>query len=109
IQSSCPACKTTYNLPDAQRGKRVRCRSCSKPFVVVPDEDVPVLEEEEPSEVLPAVEAVEEVEEVVPAREERVRPERAPARPRGVAAGPRRRGGADEAEEDEDDYRGDRP
>jgi predicted Zn finger-like uncharacterized protein len=109
IQSSCPACKTTYNLPDAQRGKRVRCRKCSKTFVVVADEDVPVLEEEEPAEVLPAVE---DVEEVAPAREERVRPERASIRPRPVAAGPRRRGREEDEEEDEDeedDYREDRP
>src|SRR5262249_5966191 len=49
IQTSCPTCATTYNLPDGQRGKRVRCRHCADTFVVGArgegDEDVPVLDE----------------------------------------------------------------
>ena len=34
IQTECPACHTPYNLPDRQRGKRVRCRRCADTFVV---------------------------------------------------------------------------
>ncbi len=46
IQASCSHCQESYRLPDAQMGKRVRCKSCGETFLVQEDEeDVPVLEE----------------------------------------------------------------
>src|SRR5215469_5732416 len=55
IQTTCPACEKGYTLPDTQRGKRVRCKSCQGTFVVGGDpagsgtaaaaEEVPVLRE----------------------------------------------------------------
>src|SRR5262249_37887566 len=49
IQTSCPTCATAYNLPDGQRGKRVRCRHCADTFVVggaraAGDDDIPLRE-----------------------------------------------------------------
>jgi predicted Zn finger-like uncharacterized protein len=45
IQASCSHCEENYRLPDAQLGKRVRCKSCGETFLVQDeDEDVPVLE-----------------------------------------------------------------
>jgi HEAT repeat protein len=38
IRTTCTKCGAGYNLPDAQRGKTVRCRECSESFVVE-DED----------------------------------------------------------------------
>ena len=29
---ACPNCQTRYNLPDKFQGKKVKCKSCSKPF-----------------------------------------------------------------------------
>ncbi len=34
IQATCPTCEHSYNVPDAQHGKRVRCRHCADVFVV---------------------------------------------------------------------------
>ena len=34
IQTRCPNCDASYNLAEAQRGKKVRCRKCSETFVV---------------------------------------------------------------------------
>ncbi|MBV9126137.1 MAG: hypothetical protein JO112_22535 [Planctomycetes bacterium] len=34
IQAACPHCGTAFNLNDALRGKKVRCRECHEPFVV---------------------------------------------------------------------------
>src|SRR5436190_9572090 len=32
ISTSCQTCQTSYRLPDAQQGKRVRCRHCGDTF-----------------------------------------------------------------------------
>ncbi len=34
ISISCPNCGKDYNLADSQRGKKVACRQCDRPFVV---------------------------------------------------------------------------
>jgi len=34
ITTSCPACHTTFKVPDAYAGKKTRCKNCQKPFVV---------------------------------------------------------------------------
>jgi hypothetical protein len=34
IKTSCPHCDQQYSLVDTQRGKTIRCKSCSEPFVV---------------------------------------------------------------------------
>ncbi len=34
IQTRCPKCDASYNLAEAQRGKKVQCRKCSTAFVV---------------------------------------------------------------------------
>lgn len=34
ITATCPTCEHSYNVPDGQRGKRVRCRNCADIFVV---------------------------------------------------------------------------
>ncbi len=34
ISTRCPNCDASYNLAEAQRGKKVRCRKCSETFVV---------------------------------------------------------------------------
>ena len=34
ILATCPGCNKSYQLADTQRGKRVRCKSCSEVFVV---------------------------------------------------------------------------
>lgn len=34
ISAKCPTCEHSYNVPDGQRGKRVRCRNCADIFVV---------------------------------------------------------------------------
>jgi predicted Zn finger-like uncharacterized protein len=43
IQTTCPHCQAPYKLPDAQLGKRVRCKGCTSTFTV--EEAPPVLEE----------------------------------------------------------------
>src|SRR4051812_15926911 len=32
----CPSCDKEYNLPDAQQGKRVRCKDCGHTFTAQP-------------------------------------------------------------------------
>jgi predicted Zn finger-like uncharacterized protein len=66
ITVTCPACARAYTVPEAQTGKRVRCKECAETFVVGPPpaslpgrvpppipEVVPVAEHDLPS-VLPA-------------------------------------------------------
>ena len=36
IQTVCPNCAKTYNLADAMQGKNVKCKNCTKVFVVEP-------------------------------------------------------------------------
>jgi HEAT repeat protein len=74
IQTRCPTCRTAYNLPDARRGKRVRCKQCEAVFLVA---EGPEAEGD---------------------REERVRADPRPGRARVTADAPR--GG--EVAEDED-------
>jgi HEAT repeat protein len=34
ISAKCPTCEHSYNVPDSQRGKRVKCRNCADLFLV---------------------------------------------------------------------------
>jgi predicted Zn finger-like uncharacterized protein len=38
IDVLCPICGASYSLPDAQRGKRVRCKKCEHPFTAQGDQ-----------------------------------------------------------------------
>src|SRR5262245_1024126 len=51
IPAICPYCSTNFRLPDSQAGLKVRCKVCDATFAVPdrPQDDVPVLEEAEPS------------------------------------------------------------
>lgn len=53
ISTSCPRCRTSYNLPESQDGKRVRCRECANTFLVTGSADVPTLEEARPEDLAP--------------------------------------------------------
>jgi HEAT repeat protein len=96
IDASCANCKRAYRLPDTQVGKRVRCKGCGDAFVVVAEEEVPILEEASDADVRRAArkqreeQAVEVLDDVEVFDEE----ER-------VAAAPKRRARRDQ--EDEDD------
>lgn len=54
ISTSCPRCKNSYYLPDAQLGKTVRCKHCAGTFVVEPEDDVPTLEAASRDEIVQA-------------------------------------------------------
>jgi predicted Zn finger-like uncharacterized protein len=81
IEAVCPDCDATYNLPDAQRGKKVRCKKCDSVFTVTAPARKPSRRAD--------------------ADEEDRRPARAPKRPAAVRA--RRDDGDDDEDEDEDD------
>ena len=49
--SSCTHCGATYQLPDKMLGKKARCKSCDKLFVLTPDE--PEISLDEMEEVKP--------------------------------------------------------
>src|SRR5262245_62242918 len=51
IQTSCPQCQSSYRLPDAQMGKRVRCKKCQSVFIAGEVVDAPVLQEATGDEV----------------------------------------------------------
>src|SRR5207248_2760460 len=35
LYTICPACQSGYDLPELMRGKKLRCKRCTKPFAVV--------------------------------------------------------------------------
>jgi predicted Zn finger-like uncharacterized protein len=90
IEAVCPDCDATYNLPDTQRGKKVRCKKCDSVFTVTAPARKPArrpAKDDEEVEVLPV---------------------RAVKRPAAVK--PRRRDDEDDDEhEDEDEDEDDRP
>ncbi len=103
IDAACPACSTSFRLPDTQAGKKVRCKSCQEMFTVPEElEELPVIEDV-PSRSKKRLDEVEELPVVEEARPSgSFRPPRRPReddredRPRV-----RRRG---RHEDDEDDY-----
>ena len=44
IQTTCPKCSARFTMADNLAGKKARCKNCKAVFVV-PDDDVPTLEE----------------------------------------------------------------
>jgi hypothetical protein len=55
IQTACPGCGTPCLVPDALRGKKVRCKKCQQVFLTDPPDPEPIeVEPVPPEEVRPA-------------------------------------------------------
>jgi predicted Zn finger-like uncharacterized protein len=113
IKVSCPKCGQGYNLSDAQRGKKVRCKECAEVFEARPDEErtvpaVPRAGGGAGKRADPDARGDEERPRKRPALDEDDRPRRRPARSardEDEDDRPRRRGRDDEDDYDYDDER----